>query len=469
MILYWIYGNEILKKIMNEAFSKKNLNKKRGSVRFKDDFDKKDNKGKRTSKLKSKSIVNSLSEISFNTKLVRNNSFIDNNNENADKKINKENNLISNNNVLVFQRRKGKKLTAKPQCIKLKLKLNPPPKNEKKKSIKVERKKNKSKTLKYNKQLIINKLEKMINGEPKKEKIQKQASIESNSNINSNSELIFNQRKQHEEKTFRKSSFSNKYTKEKKDQKDNKLKAFDYLKVKERFMPKAENLNDEELNSLDYEIAVAIDKRTFMEYYWSLLKKRHLILFAFYPNNDYNIMIIKVSFFIVSFSLYMTINGFFFSDETMHKVFEDNGEFNFIYHIPQILYSTIVSMFINKLLKYLSLSEKSILELKKEKSKKAANEKLVHMEKCLKRKLVIYFVIGFLLMFFFWYFISTFCAVYSNTQLILIKNTLISFGISMIYPFGYVLLPGFFRIPALRAKNQDKESLYKFSKIIALI
>ena len=46
-------------------------------------------------------------------------------------------------------------------------------------------------------------------------------------------------------------------------------------------------LNDEELNSLDYKQAVLIDKRTFCEYYFSLLKKKHLILFTFLPNNDY--------------------------------------------------------------------------------------------------------------------------------------------------------------------------------------
>ena len=234
-------------------------------------------------------------------------------------------------------------------------------------------------------------------------------------------------------------------------------------------MPRPENLNDEELNSLDYGTAVIIDKRTFLQYYWSLLKKRHLILFAFYPANDYNIMIIKVSFFIISFSLYMTINGFFFSDETMHKVFENNGEFNIIYQIPQILYSTIVSMVTNKLLKYLCLSEKSILDLKKEKSLKTISGKSEKIEKCLKIKLFIYFVLGFLLMLFFWYFISTFCAVYSNTQVILIKNTLLSFTLSMIYPFGYEILPGILRIPALRAKNQDQEFLYKLSKIISLI
>ena len=206
-----------------------------------------------------------------------------------------------------------------------------------------------------------------------------------------------------------------------------------------------------------------------MGLYWSLLKRRHLILFAFYPANDYNLMVIKISFFIISFSLYMTINGFFFSDESMHKVFEDNGDFNFLYQIPQILYSTIVSTIINMILKFLSLSEKNILELKKEENVKDVEERLANIKKYIRVKLIIYFVIGFFLMLFFWYFISTFCAVYPNTQIILIENTLISFGLTMIYPFGLVLLPGLFRIPALRAKNKDKETLYKISKLLLLI
>ena len=72
-------------------------------------------------------------------------------------------------------------------------------------------------------------------------------------------------------------------------------------------------------------------------------------------------------------------------------------------------------------------------------------------------------------MIFFWYFIVCFCAVYKNTQMILIKDTLISFAISMAYPFGLNLLPGMFRIPSLRAKKKDKKCLYKTSSIIALI
>ena len=44
-----------------------------------------------------------------------------------------------------------------------------------------------------------------------------------------------------------------------------------------------------------------------------------------------------------------------------------------------------------------------------------------------------------------------------------------SFGLSMLYPFGLNLLPGFFRIPALRAEKKDKKTLYKIGNIIALI
>ena len=53
--------------------------------------------------------------------------------------------------------------------------------------------------------------------------------------------------------------------------------------------------------------------------------------------------------------------------------------------------------------------------------------------------------------------------------MILIKDTLISFGLSMLYPFGLNLIPGMFRIPALRAVKKDKKTLYKFSRIVALI
>ena len=226
---------------------------------------------------------------------------------------------------------------------------------------------------------------------------------------------------------------------------------------------------ENELNNLEYELALEKDKRTYLQYYWSLLKKKQLILFTFLPSEDYNLISIKILLFLMSFSLSFTINGFFFTDETMHNVYENNGVFDFIYQIQQILYSTIICAGINILLKQLSLSEKNILEIKQQKDYKKIKEKSKSIEKCIKIKFIIFFILSFLLLIFFWYFISCFCIVYKNTQIILIEDTFISFGLSMIYPFGLNLLPGIFRIPALRAEKKNKKCLYKFSLLIALI
>ena len=229
------------------------------------------------------------------------------------------------------------------------------------------------------------------------------------------------------------------------------------------------NLNDQELNMLDYEVALVYDKRTYCQYYWSLLKKNQIILFAFIPQEDYNLKSIKIALILIYFSLHFTMNGFFFSDNTIHKIYENKGAYNITYQIPQILYSTIVSAVINIILKQLSLSEKDILKIKKEKNIEKVLEISEKTKKCLRIKFCIFFILNLILMIFFWYFIASFSAVFKNTQEILIKNTLFSFCLAMVYPFGLNLIPAFFRIYSLRDVKKNKKFLYKLSKVIALI
>jgi hypothetical protein len=153
----------------------------------------------------------------------------------------------------------------------------------------------------------------------------------------------------------------------------------------------------------------------------------------------------------------------------MHKINEDNGSFNFLYQLPQIFYSSIVSAIINIILKQLSLSEKNILSLKREKNFNKTLNYSKGIKRCLAKKFIIFFILSYMLLLFFWYFIACFCGVYVNSQIILIKDTLISFCLSMIYPFGLNLIPGFFRISALREAKKDKKCIYKTSLIIASI
>jgi len=62
-----------------------------------------------------------------------------------------------------------------------------------------------------------------------------------------------------------------------------------------------------------------------------------------------------------------------------------------------------------------------------------------------------------------------FGAVYRNTQIHLLKDTLMGFGISLISPFVIYLFPGIFRIPALAAHQKDKKCLYNFSKLFTIL
>ena len=62
-----------------------------------------------------------------------------------------------------------------------------------------------------------------------------------------------------------------------------------------------------------------------------------------------------------------------------------------------------------------------------------------------------------------------FGAIFRNTQIYLLNDTLISFALSLVYPIGIYLLPGLFRIQALFGPKKDKKCLYKFSKAIQMI
>ena len=223
---------------------------------------------------------------------------------------------------------------------------------------------------------------------------------------------------------------------------------------------------DSELNSLPYKKALKNDKRTYIQYYLSLLKKKQSILFSFYPNKDYNSQIIKSFLFFFNYSSDITVNALFFTDDTMHEVYVNSGDYNLNYQLPQIIYSFLISNAINFIIEYLSLSEDSIISIKSQKNINLhKNKKII---KSMKIKFVFFFIISFLLLLIFGYYISCFCCIYENTQIHLFKDSLMSFFISLIYPIFICLIPSIFRIAALSSKKGDKCCVYKFSKIIEL-
>ena len=229
---------------------------------------------------------------------------------------------------------------------------------------------------------------------------------------------------------------------------------------------KIRDKKDFELNSLCYESALKLDHRTYFEYYISLIKNSHPIIFSFVPYNDYNSKIIKMFLFFFSFSLDFTVNALFFNDDTMNKIYQDKGQFNFLYQIPQILYSTLISRFIDCIIKNFALTQEDIVQLKEEKDKSELDIRHKKLIKKLKIKFILYFILTFFVLLFFWYYITCFCGIYVNTQSHLIKDSLLSIITSLLIPFGLCLIPGIFRVSALRYEKPNRKCLYKFSMFL---
>ena len=229
--------------------------------------------------------------------------------------------------------------------------------------------------------------------------------------------------------------------------------------------------NDTEKNELSYEKAFLYDKRTFLQYYYSLLKIKNLFLFAFFPNKDYNSRILKIFLFFFSFFTQLTINALYFTDDTMHKIYIDKGKFDFIYNIPQIIFSSLISYNIDFLISYLSLSEKDVLRIKNMKIKKKKNikEKVSAVLSKLSLKFGFFFPFSFTIVLIFGFYVVCFCGVYKNTQINLITDTGFSFCLTLITPFIVCLLPAILRIVSLKANDKKGKIMYKIANYLEII
>ena len=185
----------------------------------------------------------------------------------------------------------------------------------------------------------------------------------------------------------------------------------------------------------------------------------------------------------------MTMNGLFFVHESMHRKYTEGENFTFVQKLPQLIFTIIVADLIDVLLCFFCMTDKHIYDIKelarqqKEKNKKEKNEKvkngnndrkefgqkIMDILDCMQRKIVWFFVFTFLLFLFYWYFISAFCAVYQNTQVIFLRDSGISFITSLVETFFIYGFTNILRAISLCACCRKKLGcVYKISDLIPI-
>ena len=243
-----------------------------------------------------------------------------------------------------------------------------------------------------------NKKNKKVKNVTKKNRIINPLFLKENNESGSNSKI---------ELKINKFIIYNNNLKKDKNKKTKKEKDIKIVKNKKNY----NNYSDYELNYFIYENALLYDKRSCGAYYCSLIKYKHPIIFYLCITNDYNSMIIKIDLLCLSLSYYYFINTLFFDETTIHKIYEDEGIYNFIYLAPFISYSFLISHTLSLISKYIFLSERNLYDIKRQERIEKVVHKMERAKRCIIIKYITFFCLGSIFLIFFWYYLSSFGAV----------------------------------------------------------
>lgn len=204
-------------------------------------------------------------------------------------------------------------------------------------------------------------------------------------------------------------------------------------------------ITNEDLDLVDYNVAINKDKRSFIELFLSISQKRLIFIFSF--KKDHNIKVLKISLIIFCLIKYFMVNLFFFNNNVIHKIYIDKGKYNLGYQIKYVFLSALISCIFLYIAKYIFTFKKS-------------PKQLIQIIKCIDASLIILII----LFSFYWIYIGSFCSVFIKTQKHLIINFVLAIIVCIIYEVIITIISLILRKIALKKKKLPK--LYSISRLL---
>ena len=216
------------------------------------------------------------------------------------------------------------------------------------------------------------------------------------------------------------------------------------------------------LSIYDFKEAIKFDTRSFWRIFFMCLLYRQSILHTFFFRSYMEIKSLRIMHFIFGYSLDFALNAFFYSNSKISDRYNYEGDKLYLYsminNLTISICSTVVSFVLRICCKKLINSNKNIETVfRKEennikKSKKGISKskmeeitiKIIGILEILKIKILIFIIFELILMLFFTYYITAFCAVYKETQSSWFSDSVVSFIMSnfmeLLFSFGIALL-----------------------------
>ena len=235
-------------------------------------------------------------------------------------------------------------------------------------------------------------------------------------------------------------------------------------------IPPESNYN---LTNYDYDTALKYDKRTFWRVLYIVMLTKDNILNTFILKSPLESQPLRISLLIFAYSCNLALNTLFYFSDNISDKYHYTGNNLFWYTLFNnaliSVISTILSLVLGSILKAMTDSKKSIEnEFKKEEEKMRKDEKYtVSNERkeviikninsslsCLKLKMIIFVALDFILLLFFFYFVTSFCEVYQSTQVSWISDAVFSIIIS--FPIELAISLAITIVYKLSLKNKWK-------------
>ena len=244
-----------------------------------------------------------------------------------------------------------------------------------------------------------------------------------------------------------------------------KTKLLKVMKKKEYFQ-----YTDNELNYLSYLDSILLDKRSFFQIYFSLIRTKQILIFTLSCKNDFNPRTMKISFMFSIFALFLTFNTIFVTESTIHNLFISNGKISIFSNLTKIGLSIFISGTIKNILLLVAFPEKDIIKIRKIKNMHKINRAKKNAISIVIIRCYIFYFINIIILCLFWLYLASFFTIFKNTQTYVLINTFISFGVSMIAPFILYLIPSLIRKISIKDNgNQCRQFLYIISTILQVI
>ena len=229
-----------------------------------------------------------------------------------------------------------------------------------------------------------------------------------------------------------------------------------------------ESFDDDEIDYLQLNDAIDFDNRTFLYFFWRMCKKKVIFIKPFSDISVFEPFPIRITTLIFYITWYFVFSCLFFKDKFFAKRYGTKKFLSLGYILSHEIGICILSGFLSSIVGFLfdyflSVKSKFVALIRYEKNhdqflKKAKSE----MQKY-KIKLIIVLVVNCILMLFFWYYISSFCAVFPKTQAEIIAITIIAIIFGVIFQFIFALIIAGLRYVGLKYKQSI---IYRISQIL---